>query len=78
MSTSAKPYVKPPRQIRNRGIASRLRLGRGFSECELSRAGLSTEKARKMGLPLDIRRRSCHEWNIKILRELLSTLPKTT
>mgnify|MGYP001626151960 CR=1 FL=1 len=78
MSVTARPYVKPPRHISDRGVAGRLRLGRGFSECELSKAGISVEKARRIGLPLDLRRRSCHEWNIKILKEHLSKLSETS
>ncbi|MEM0065718.1 MAG: ribosomal protein L13e [Sulfolobales archaeon] len=66
------PYVKPPILVKNRGVSRNLRHGRGFSLCELEKAGLDVEKARSMGVPVDTRRKSCHEWNIRILQELLA------
>lgn len=69
----ARPYVKPPSPIRDRGVAKNLRQGRGFSICEIEKAGLGIEKAKSMGVRIDARRRSCHEWNVKILRELLAS-----
>ncbi|MEM1930625.1 MAG: ribosomal protein L13e [Sulfolobales archaeon] len=66
------PYVKPPILIKDRGTTKNLRRGRGFSLCELEKAGLNVEKSRSMGIPVDTRRRSCHEWNIRILQELLA------
>jgi len=65
------PYVKPPILLKNRGISKNLRYGRGFSVSEIKKAGLNIEKAKSMGIPIDVRRRSCHEWNIRILQELL-------
>lgn len=67
-----RPYVKPPNMIKDRGVTKNLRYGRGFSRCEIGKAGLSIEKAKSMGIPIDARRRSCHEQNIKILQELLA------
>lgn len=71
---SVKPYVKPPRLIKERGLSKKLRQGRGFSICEIEKSGLDLEKARGLSIPIDVRRRSCHEWNIKILKELLSKI----
>lgn len=67
-----KPYVKPPSLVRDRGVTKNLRYGRGFSICEIEKAGLSVEKAKSMGIYIDARRRSCHEWNVRILQELLT------
>ncbi len=66
------PYVRPPRLVKERGIVKNLRRGRGFSKCEVEKAGLAVESARSMGIPVDARRRSCHEWNVKALLELLA------
>ncbi len=66
--------VKKPRLITDRGLEPGLRRGRGFSRQELAEAGLSVEKARRLGIPVDLRRRSKHEWNIKILQEYLKSL----
>ena len=49
-----------------------MREGRGFSLGELKAVGLSIEEAKKLGVPIDRRRRSTHEWNIKILQEYLA------
>ena len=69
-----KPYVKPPRLIKERGLAKNLRPGRGFSLCELSKAGLTISEARKLKIPVDLRRRSCHEWNVKLLENFMKGL----
>ena len=63
--------VKPPRLIKYRGQELKLRKGRGFSVRELREVGLTPEEARKLGIPVDIRRRSLHEWNVKILKTVL-------
>jgi len=68
-----KPYVKPPRLIKERGLTKNLRSGRGFSLCELSKAGLTLGEARRLKIPVDLRRRSCHEWNVKLLRSSLES-----
>ena len=47
------------------------RKGKGFSLEELKAIGLTFEKARKMRLPIDKRRKSKHEENVKILMEFL-------
>ena len=67
-----KPYVKPPRLIRERGLSRNLRRGKGFSLCELSKAGLSLGDARRLKIPVDPRR-SCHEWNVKLLVSFLES-----
>ncbi|MCX8184590.1 MAG: ribosomal protein L13e [Sulfolobales archaeon] len=67
-----KPYVKSPVLMRDRGVVKNLRQGRGFSECELERVGLSIGAAKSLGIHVDVRRKSCHEWNVKILQEFLA------
>lgn len=44
------------------------RSGRGFSLDEVKKAGLTEADARKMQLPVDIRRRTAHEENIEAVK----------
>jgi len=69
--------VKKPRLIKMRGIETGLRRGRGFSKLELAEVDLTIAEARKLGLPVDPRRRSKHEWNVKILQEYMENLKKS-
>ncbi len=43
-------------------------LGKGFSPTELEKAGLNKQQAQKMGIPLDIKRKSFHEENVTTLK----------
>jgi|GEM_PF-3258723 ribosomal protein L13E len=45
--------------------------GRGFSIPEISEVGLSTSKARKLGIMVDHRRKTKHYENVERLKELL-------
>jgi len=56
------PIVKRGRRIRE---------GRGFSLGELKEAGIAPNEARRLGLPVDPRRRSTHPENVEMLREWL-------
>lgn len=47
------------------------KVGKGFSLGELQAVGLDFKKALKMGLRIDKRRRSIHQENIDLLKELL-------
>ncbi len=67
-------YVKKPRLIKDGMIDKGLRVGRGFSIPELKEVGLTPKEAMRLGLYVDKRRRSKHEWNIKILREFLKKI----
>ena len=52
------------------------RLGRGFSSQELKKAGLSFKEALKLGVPVDLRRRTDHEKNIDLIKEFLESIKK--
>jgi large subunit ribosomal protein L13e len=41
--------------------------GKGFSPNELKQAGVTKQKARRIGLPVDLRRKSTHSENIKAI-----------
>jgi ribosomal protein L13E len=44
------------------------RSGRGFSLEELKKAGLNFAEARRIGVPADLRRRTVHDENVKVLK----------
>ncbi|GGP20012.1 hypothetical protein GCM10007981_06270 [Thermocladium modestius] len=71
------PKVKAPRLLGDRG-AEKLRAGRGFSPSEVKEVGLSINDARLLGIPVDTRRRSSYEWNVKALRDYLSSIKEGT
>lgn len=48
----------------------RKKIGRGFSLGELERAGISASEARRLGIYIDRRRRTVHEWNVEALIRL--------
>jgi len=56
--------------IVKRGMKTRR--GRGFSKAELRDAGLSINEALKQGLPIDSRRSTKHEENVKILKTYIN------
>ncbi|MCE4614483.1 MAG: ribosomal protein L13e [Desulfurococcales archaeon] len=66
-----KAWVKIPVLIKQGSMDKGWRVGKGFSIGELNEASLSVKKARKMGLPVDTRRRSIHEYNVSKLKETL-------
>ena len=43
-------------------------LGKGFSPNELKEAGLNKQEAKKIGIPLDVKRKSTHEENVATLK----------
>jgi len=49
------------------------RTGRGFSVGELKASGLYLKRALKLGLPVDPRRRTIHEDNVKLLKTFLES-----
>ena len=73
-----RPLVKTPRLISRGKTTPKWREGRGFSILELKEVGLTIDKARRLGLYVDVRRKSKHEVNVKLLREFLESLRKDT
>ena len=63
----AEPSVKSPK-------TSRPRRGRGFSREETHQAGLTIEDARKMGLIVDLRRKSTYHENVEALKQYIKDL----
>lgn len=50
------------------------REGKGFSLSELEKAGITIEEAKRLGIPVDKRRRTCHEWNVEVLKKSIDRL----
>jgi ribosomal protein L13E len=46
----------------------RKREGRGFSREELKKAGVNLQEARAIELPVDMRRRTAHDENVKAVK----------
>jgi large subunit ribosomal protein L13e len=44
------------------------RSGKGFSQEELKKAGLNMTEAKKLGVPVDKRRKTAHDKNVKTLK----------
>lgn len=47
------------------------RKGRGFSRLELKEAGSTVLEARRFSIPIDTKRKSMHDFNISVLKELI-------
>jgi large subunit ribosomal protein L13e len=54
------------------------RFGKGFSREELKKAGLTLKEARRLGLPVDVRRKTAHKENVEAAKALLKTLKKAS
>jgi large subunit ribosomal protein L13e len=50
---------------------NRTKEGRGFSRGELREAGIDIKRAPKLGIPVDSRRKTKHEENVKRLKQYL-------
>jgi large subunit ribosomal protein L13e len=48
--------------------------GRGFSKEELKKTALDCKKALRLGIPIDLKRRTLHEENVEVLKEYLKSL----
>lgn len=49
------------------------RMGRGFSRGELKKAGINFNQALHIGLPVDVRRRTMHDKNVKLAKQQLQS-----
>lgn len=54
----------------------KVRLGRGFSLKELAEAGVCRGEALKLGIPVDVRRKSFHKENVEALKKFLIEVGK--
>ena len=63
--------------LRNRIIvhkkSGKEREGKGFSREELKKAGISPKQALHAGLPVDVRRRTVHDENVKLVKQQLKS-----
>lgn len=50
--------------------------GKGFSRDELREAGLDPKKARRLGISIDLRRKTRHKENVKTLKQHVRSLTK--
>ena len=53
---------------------NRTKGGRGFSRSELREAGVPVKRALKLSIPVDLRRKTKHEENVKRLKQYLRSL----
>jgi ribosomal protein L13E len=53
--------------------AGRQHYGKGFSREELKRAGLNLKDALRLGIPVDSRRKTAHEENVKAVKTFLES-----
>ena len=65
----AESIVKSPQD-------GRPKRGRGFSSEETAQAGLTIDEARRMGLIVDIRRKTVHQENVDALKQYIKDLEK--
>ncbi len=62
MNNMIRPIVKSPK--------GKLRKGKGFSIGELKEAGLTIEKAKKLKISVDKRRKTIFQHNVEKLKEI--------
>jgi len=64
-----KPIVRVPKSLKTR-------VGRGFSLGELKEANITLHDAKRIGLRVDLRRRSAHKENVESLKSFLKEFQK--
>ncbi|MHA1274031.1 MAG: ribosomal protein L13e [Promethearchaeota archaeon] len=64
------PEQKPIAMVISPARDHHIRKGKGFSLKEIEKAGKSIRLLKELGIPIDFFRRSSHEWNVKILKEI--------
>ncbi|MBS7642733.1 MAG: ribosomal protein L13e [Candidatus Bathyarchaeia archaeon] len=64
-----RPIVKSPGR-------KTFRIGRGFSLGELAEVGLSIDKARRLGIAVDRRRKTVRRENIEALRTYIESMDR--
>ena len=69
-----KALVRRPRLVKLGNMNPGLRVGKGFSLGELEAVRLDVATARKLGLRVDVRRRSVRRENVEVLRRFLGQL----
>ncbi len=69
-----KAIVRKPRLTKLGVVYSGSRVGRGFSLGELRAVNLDIATARKLGLYVDVRRRSVRQENLETLRRFLEQI----
>jgi large subunit ribosomal protein L13e len=57
-------HIKPFIMMAN----GKKRLGKGFSPDEIKQAGINRAEARKLGIPVDFKRKTAHEENVNNLK----------
>jgi len=67
------PIVKAPIP---KGLPQKTRIGKGFSLEELRQVGINATTARKLKIPVDKRRRTCHPENVELLKQFLAPILK--
>jgi len=72
MTVEIAPIVR--RKLKDGRIITRT--GRGFSLNELRVAGITIDVAKRLGIPIDKRRRSSRKENIQMLKEFLQKISK--
>jgi len=72
MTVEIAPIVR--RKLKDGRIITRI--GRGFSLNELRAAGITIDVAKRLGIPIDKRRRSSRKENIQMLKEFLQKISK--
>ncbi len=71
--SSGEPVEKPPKPTVT-SPSGKKRAGKGFSRGELEEVGLTFRDALKLGIPIDKKRRSKHEENVKLLKSYLDKI----